>query len=52
MAQCTVELDLAVDKWEMGWGAMSQGWASWGAECSNGLCVPLHLFWCPDYLQN
>ena len=42
-----VELTLAVDNWEMGWGAMSLRWAGWGVERTNGLCAPFPLFCCP-----
>ena len=47
MAQRSVELTLAVDKWDMGWGDMSLGWAGWGAEHAHGLCLLLPFFCCP-----
>ena len=42
-----VELTLAVDKWDMGWVAMSLGWASWGAESAHSICATFPLFCCP-----
>ena len=48
MARRGVELTLAVDKWDMVWGAMSWGWAGWGAERAHGICAPFHLFRCEN----
>ena len=42
-----VEVKIAVDKWDMGWGAMSLGWAGWGSEHAHWLCAPLPLLCCP-----
>ena len=46
MAQCTVELDLAVDKWEMGFGSMFLGWEGWVVERDHGLSAPFSLLYC------
>ena len=46
-----VDLSLAVDKWEMGWGTMYLGWADWGAERTHGICAPLPLFCFPACLR-
>ena len=32
-----MELNLAVDKWEMGWGAMCLGREGWGEEHTHGI---------------
>ena len=42
-----MELNLAVDNWEMGWGAIYLGWTGWGADLSHGICMNLPLFCCP-----
>ena len=52
MARRDVEITLAVDNWEISWGAMSQGWEFWGAEHAHGLCVPFPLFYFPVYLKS
>ena len=39
MARRGVEVTSAEDKWEVGGGMMSLGWAGWGAECAHGLCA-------------
>ena len=44
MARHGVELTLALDKWEMVWGATSWGCAGWGAERAHGICAPFPLF--------
>ena len=44
----SVDLTLALDKWEMVWGAMSWGWAGWGAERAHGICAPFPLFCCEN----
>ena len=41
-----VELTLAVDKWYMGWVAMSLGWAGWVAERAHGICASFPLLCC------
>ena len=43
-----MKLILAGDKWDMGWGAMSLGWARWGAERAHGLCMTFSSSCCPD----
>ena len=48
MARRNVKLNLAVDKWEMGWGAMPLGWAGWGEEIAHGIYEPFPLLCCPD----
>ena len=40
-------LNLAMYKWDMGWGAMSPGWAGRGVERTYGICVPFPLLSCP-----
>ena len=47
VTQCGVELTLAVDNWDMGWEAMSLGWAGWGAYRARGICTPFPLLYCP-----
>ena len=44
MERRSVELTLVVNKWDVGWGAMSLGWEVWVAEHSRGLCMPFPLF--------
>ena len=36
-------ITLAVDKWEVYGGVLSQGWAGWGVESAHGICVPFPL---------
>ena len=28
-----------LDKWEMGWGAMSLGWSGWRVDHAHGICA-------------
>ena len=44
MAWRGVEITLAVDNWDIVCGAMSWGWAGWGAERAHGICAPFPLF--------
>ena len=47
MARHDGKVTLAGDKWDMGWGAMSLGWAGWGVERAHGICMPSPLFCFP-----
>ena len=48
MARRSVELTLSEDKQEMGWDAMSLGWAGWGVDRAHGLCAPFPFLYFPS----
>ena len=43
MARIGMYITLVVDKWEMGWGAMSLGWAGWSKEHTHDICTSFLL---------
>ena len=49
MSRCGVELALAMDKWEMGWGVLSMEWSGLGEERAHGICIPFTLFCLPAH---
>ena len=47
MVRRGVNLTMAVDKWDMGWGEMSLWWEGWVAESAHGICAHFPLLCCP-----
>ena len=46
MVRLCVEITVVVNNWEMGWGAMSIVWISWGVDFAHGIYAPFPLFCC------
>ena len=45
----SVEINLEVDKWFMGWVDMSLGWSDWVEESTCAICEPFPLLCCPAF---